>query len=370
MIDIKMVSNSGVTHFDELKKLFKTQSDKLIIISPFLANNIQELLSEFSFEESKEVELITTFKPSDPEQITKPKVLKFFFEYFKHTYPNIKIKIHINNKLHGKIYIAINGIKRSMIVGSANFTRNGLFNNHEYSLKIHDNTVIDSIIKETFNSIEYQEVTYHQICKACQFAESYEKDHPEWTQGPKIHCNILDVIYSVENKKNTSPQYFLKPIGHSKSPILLSDQCDFSALHQNLHFSKKKPKGVMKGDIIITTAVGAGSILSYYIVTGGIYHVSKTDIENDPFLERWPWYVEARNMSVEFGKEWWKHDIKRQEILNEYLKKFKDVPVTNAGGFTLGTINRGNDKVKITEEFGKFIISRINGCKDFKHPNG
>ena len=362
MSKIKMISNSDGAHLDELKKLFQSQSDKVVIISPFLAKNIQDLLSEFSFKETKEVELITTFKPSDPEQLTKPGILKQFFDYFKSTYPNINVKIHIDNQLHGKIYITTKGTTYSMILGSANFTRNGLSNNHEWSVKIDDNVVIENIVEDTFSSIEYPEVTYHQISKACLFAEQYEKQHPEWTKKPNVRSDILEAIYSVENETNPNPQYFLKPIGHSESPILLEEQRDFSDLHQDLHFSKKKPKGVKKGDIVITTAVGPGSLLSYFKVTGGLHQVTQNEIDKEPWKERWPWYMEGRNLSTKFGKEWWVHNIRRQDALNEYLNKYPDIPVTYAGGFTLGTINRGNDKVKITKEFGEFLISKIERC--------
>nr|WP_320014441.1 phospholipase D family protein [uncultured Desulfobacter sp.] len=362
MSNIKMISNSDGAHLDELKKLFQSHSDKVVIVSPFLAKNIQDLLSEFSFKKTQEIELITSLKPSDPEQLTKPGTLKQFFDYFKNTYPNINVKIHIDNQLHGKIYITIKGTTYSMILGSANFTRNGLSNNHEWSVKIADDVLIENIVEDIFSSIEYPDVTYHQISKACLFAEQYEKQHPEWIKKPNVHSDILKAIYSVENDKNPNPQYFLKPIGHSESPVLLKEQRNFSDLHQNLHFSKKKPKGVKKGDIVITTAVGPGSLLSYFKVTGGLHQVKQNEIDKEPWKARWPWYMEGRNLSTQFGKEWWMHNIRRQDALNEYLNKFPDIPVTYAGGFTLGTINRGNDKVKITKEFGEFLISKINRC--------
>ena len=89
--------------------MFQPQTDRVIIISPFLAKNINQLLSEFSFNATQLIELITTFKPSDPEQLTKPKILKDFFEHFRNNHSNVKVKIHIDNQLHGKIYVAMNG---------------------------------------------------------------------------------------------------------------------------------------------------------------------------------------------------------------------------------------------------------------------
>lgn len=359
MKELKMVSNSERNHLDELRSLILASTSRLIIASPFLAPNIKELLNEFSFSSIKSIELITTFKPNDPEQLTKPKILKDFFEYFMETYPNIKIKLNVDNKLHGKIYASIDGDNRTLILGSANFTRNGLQNNHEWGLLINNNIVIDAIVDDLDDSVEYEDVTYHQIKKACLFAEINERNHPEWAKTPDIFGNILDSVYSVMDSLNTDPQYFLKPIGHKESPVLLEDQKDFSDIHQHLHFSKKKPKGVRKGDIVITTAVGAGSLLSYFKTTDVPKHVTEQEIRAEKWKERWPWYVEGQNQSPAFGGQWWVYNIRRQDALNEFKEKYPGVAVTHAGGFNLDTLNWGNDKVRITKEFGDFLISKI-----------
>ena len=141
--------------------------------------------------------------------------------------------------------------------------------------------------------------------------------------------------------------------------ILLKDQRDFSNLNQNLHFSKKKPKGVKKGDVLITFAVTAGSLLSFFKVTGGLQEVTKDEILRDGSKERWPWYLAGRNSSPGFGGQWWIHNIQREDVRKEFLELYPDTPVTSAGGFTLGAINFGADKVQITKEFADFLISKI-----------
>jgi hypothetical protein len=45
--------------------------------------------------------------------------------------------------------------------------------------------------------------------------------------------------------------------------------------------------------------------------------------------------------------------------LNEYRGAYPDAPVTIAGGFFLGTLNMGSDKVQITKEFAEFLIAKI-----------
>ena len=362
MPELRSISNTGGDHLSELKMLISGNITRLVIASPFLSSDIKALLREFSFEEIQEFELITTFKPKDPEQLTKPFILKDIFDYFSENVPGTKLRIHVDNALHGKIYLVSNSVRREMIVSSANFTRNGLNNNHEWGLATNDIEVIDNLIKEIFDSIDYQDITYTQIKKACSIAAQYSKEHPDWGRKPDIFSDILDSVYSVEDESNTDPKYYLKPVGVSESPILLEDKREFTDLHENLHFSKKKPKGVRKGDILITVAVTAGSLLSYYKVTGGLHEVTRNEVSKAPWKERWPWYMEGRNLSLRFGGEWWVHNIQRKDALKEFLEKYPGVPVTHAGGFSLGALNYGGDKVKITKEFGDFLISKIEAA--------
>ena len=357
-----MVSNTKESYLEQLQNLFQLNASRLIIASPFLATNITELLNEFSFSNIDLIELITTFKSNDPEQLTKPIVLKEFFDFFRENYPSIKVKLHVDNLLHGKLYISSKGNNSSLVIGSANFTRNGLINNHEWGVILNDSQVINTVIEDLYGSIEYYDVTYLQIKRACLFADQYKRDNPKSIQKPDIDSDILESVYSSEDIDNTEPQYFLKPVGVSESPILLKDQQDFSDLHQNLHFSKKKPKGVRKGDILITVAVTAGSLLSYFKVTGGLQEATPDEILRDEWKERWPWYMEGKNQSPEFGGSWWKYDIQRKDALKEFLEKYPGIPVTYAGGFGLGTLNFGSDKVKITKEFGDFLISKIESA--------
>ena len=94
-------------------------------------------------------------------------------------------------------------------------------------------------------------------------------------------------------------------------------------------------------------------------VTGGLQHIESSEIENEPWKERWPWYLEGRNQSQSFGSKWWVFNIQRNVVLDEYLVSKPNTPVTQAGGFSLGTLNMGNDKVRITKEFGDFLIDKI-----------
>lgn len=353
-----LLSNINNLQAEHLKSLIKHCDERIIIVSPYLADDMKLFLNNFDFSSIKKIDLITTFKPRDIEQISKPFQLRDFYQFFDEKYPNVTPKVHIDNNLHGKLYFSL-GRKKELILTSGNFTNNGMFHNHEWGISIVEPSLIEDALNQVFDVIEYPDVTRFQVDRACQFADVYLGNNPHWIVKESISYDILNSVYSDFDSNNYEPKYYLKPIGHKEAPITLEERRDFSDLHQNLHFSKKKPKGIKKGDVIITTAVGAGSLLSYFKVTSGLQSVTDSQIKNNPWMERWPWYLEGKNNSVNFGGKWWKYNLRRQDMLSEFHAKNPSQPVTYAGGLTLGTINMGSDKVQLSEIFAKFIISKI-----------
>jgi PLD-like domain len=354
-----LISNIAGSHLERIRTMLSGNSDQFIIVSPFLAQSPETFLLAFDFSRVKRLDLVTTFKPEDLEQLTKPGQLKAFGDHLAEMYPKLDFRVHVDNLLHGKLYFSIAGEISTLLLTSANFTSRGMTENHEWGILTDDRAVAQRAVEEVFAALEYSEVSRTQIDRACQFAEHYKRMHPQWIAQPDIHVDILSAVYSDSDKSNTNPKYFLKPIGDKDQPVTLEEMEDFSGLHQDLHFSKKKPSGVMKGDVVITTAVGAGSLLSHFRVTGSLRHVTDPEIAKDPWKARWPWYLEGRNQSPKFGASWWSHNLRRQDLLDEFRRLYPTTPVTYAGGFTLGTINLGSDKVRITKEFGEFLIQRI-----------
>ncbi|HBK5926013.1 TPA: phospholipase D family protein [Vibrio alginolyticus] len=357
-----ILSNITGSHHQDLQRLVDQGGDRLLITSPFLASDMTNFLDGFHFNAVKNIELVTTFKANDPEQLTKPKQLLDFLEYFNAKYPKVKAKVHIDNNLHGKIYALTKNHEHQAIITSANFTKNGLHHNHEWGVLTPHSAHLDNLIDEIYEAIEFRELTLTQLRKAVMFAEQYSSQKAWETKQPSADIDILPRVYSSESDSDKEPLYFLKPIGTQDDPVLLEERRDYSDLHQNLHFSKKKPKGVTKGDIVITTGVGCGSLLSYFKVTGSLFHVTDQEIKQEAWKERWPWYMEGQNHSCNFGGSWWEYDIKRNAALEEFRQLYPTIPVTKSGNFTLGTLNFGNDKVQITKEFGEFLIGKIKNC--------
>ncbi|MDD1793932.1 phospholipase D-like domain-containing protein [Enterovibrio sp. ZSDZ42] len=362
-MSLKLVSNIAGSHLEELQKLIDSGGERLLITSPYLASDMTKFLSRLNFKSVSSVELVTTFKPNDPEQLTKPRQLIDFLRYFGSKNPNMKVKVHIDNSLHGKTYVVTNVGKHRAIITSANFTNSGLCINHEWGILTEHSEELDSLIDEVFEAIEFKELTLNQLTKAEMFVDQYRSQKAWEMTLPEADIDILQRVYSSDSDSYKEPLFFLKPIGTREIPVLLEERQDFSAFHQNLHFSKKKPKGVSKGDVVITAGVGCGSLLSYFKVTGSLLHVTEQEIQQEHWKERWPWYMEGQNQSEKFGASWWAHDIKRNDALEEFRKLYPTTPVTMSGNYTLGTLNFGNDKVQITKEFGEFLIHKIRECE-------
>lgn len=357
---MKIISNLSSSHGAAVSELLCDSYDELFLVSPFLANDFQTLFGKEDFSAVRKVTLITTLKKNDQDQLTKPTSLKSFYKLMANQCPKATVKIHIDNSLHGKIYIFKKDSYLKAIVTSANLTKSGFYNNHEWGLLIDDSNEIIQLENEVLESIDYPDITESLVDRLLMFSDQYQRDNPEWTKVNKPTSDILDDVYYQGQKNNKEPKYYLKPIGVSENPIWKDSKRDFSAVHQNLDFSKKGTGAIRAGDIVITTAVGCGCLLSYFQITGSAKVATEDEKQEDPWKERWPWHIEGRNLSVVYGRSWWEYDLERQSLLNTFTKQYPNEPVTTAGGKTLGTLNFGSDKVEITKDFADFLISKID----------
>lgn len=141
---------------------------------------------------------------------------------------------------------------------------------------------------------------------------------------------------------------WLKPWGCSEDPI--SSDEDFTHTDQAL-FSKNMP-GVEINDWLVCYAVGHRRITSVLLV--------KTIAQPYRSSKRWPWFVKTRNLTEGFGMNWFEHELNPFEISREFRRLSANVPLTGAGGNTLGAINFGTSALKLSDQFGKFLIAKIN----------
>jgi hypothetical protein len=354
---MEIINNlTSKNHFKRISKLF-SKSSKTIIASPYLMSDFTDFLNSVSILPNSKIELITTLQPNSIEQIGKINSLLSFCRHPSIHENNIDLKISINNKLHGKVYFFKIGNTRKAIISSANFTQNGLAKNHEWGIEISEENQIEIIKNDLMNSIEKEGLTLTELKnmkEACDIFQEKVK-----IPNQKIQLNLISLI-PTETSFTEFPEttkFWLKPVGVTGEPILEGRK--FESLERKLNFSTKKRPNINIGDILICYGVGAKQILSVYRVEELPALETIDELNKEPRKERWAWYVIGKNLTPNFGREWWKHNLNAFGLVEDFKQINPNISITNVGGNTLGGLNFGSDKLFLKREFAEFIIEKV-----------
>lgn len=366
----KLINNLSSTenHSTRMIKLFG-DSDTVILTSPFLMADFADFFGEINFSQLNKFHLITKLSPNSLEQFKKISSLVSLVEFPDIRDRKVECQISINNKLHGKIYIfkkCDNYI--SAIISSANFTKSGLSGNHEWGVEISDKDDIKNLEQSIFDSIEYLNLTFDNIHHMQQVANDFSKHHP-LTEERYMGPNLIDHISTSNwtSQLDDTINYWLKPIGVSDDPIKEGTPFNnVNAIKGDLNFSKLRPTGVKPNDILIAYGVGTTKILSVYRVTSFPEYVTEEDIQEVDWYERWPWYITGLNLTPTFGGSWWTHNLYINGLREQFLNANEEGEITKVGGKTLGGLNFGKDKLKLSPDFAKFIINKVVAINDRK----
>lgn len=350
--------SSENNHIQRLKKLF-LKSDSVLLTSPFLMRDFSDFLSEVNCERIKSIHLVTTLQPNSFDQINKISSLISLIEFPDISENKIDCKISVNNRLHGKIYIfKKDSIYISAIITSANFTESGLFRNHEWGVEIDNQEEIRNLEQSILDNIEYENISKEKLYDFQCEVDDFLKKQPQ-TENREISLSLTNLINKTvkisDLDKNVN--YWLKPIGVTENPIREGES--FNQVHLDMHFSKNRPNGVKPNDILIAYGVGSRKILSIFKSISYPDYVTETQIAEEDWLKRWPWYVKSENLTQKYGEKWWEHDFYIGKLLTNYLKINPKAAITAVGGQTLGGLNFGKDKLNLDFDFAKFIIEKV-----------
>ena len=340
---MKIITNEKNNHLSYIKKI-ASKSDNIIIASPFLAEDITKLITEMPT--IKNITLYTTLqKYAD----TAHKIITLYHLYEYCNKNEIELNIKIDDNLHGKVYLFYKGItERGFLLTSGNFTENGLVNNHEYGIYI-ENAEKQKEMKDILLTANTYDLSYKQLSEIYKEAVGFiEKQIVVKTEKFKVN-KFINKKPSVTQKGKQ--RFFIKPVGTSKKHFVESDIIKDG---EKLGFGSY-PRAIRKGDILLLHSVGPSSIVGYYAVTSD-EPVKEIWSEDD----RWPWKVEVECHSSKFTENWWHHNLKTRNLVNEFLEINPGKHITEAGGDTVGGLLWGSDKLQITKEFAQFIFEKIN----------
>jgi hypothetical protein len=282
---VEVINKNWLNHF--LRELDNT--NKVLLVSPFVTNTIvNHLLRNIS---GSKVELITRYNLNDFRQkVSSLSALK------KLVTNGVKVK-GIQG-LHSKVYTFD---LKSTIIGSANFTSGGFFNNYEFGIKSYDpDTIKKSVLYfESLWILDPEVLTVDKIV--------------EWEEELKNSGSIPLIDSLPDYGKKASFQggegrhYFIKLFGKTDNRESLDftarEEIERSHCHWALTFSGKKgrPRKYNEGDIVYMARMLHGTDYSIFGKGVTLRHEDERDIASDDDIkeiewkDEWPIYIRVYN---------------------------------------------------------------------------
>ena len=145
-------------------------------------------------------------------------------------------------------------------------------------------------------------------------------------------------------------QFWLKPTGDpARQPGTDLVFCEPSVPVEFV----KEPTEVRIGDALLLYRIKVSKLTCISVCESKPRKFTQQELEQEPWRERWPWFITVKNLTPEYGRVW-----------NEFgLQPFPLVRAYNAlhpnGRQRLGALQFGKDRLKITRSFAEFLIRRI-----------
>lgn len=343
---MRVVNNSRGNHIEEVKELV-ANSNKALIASPFISLTVIDKMKNWLTSGFQGLTLITTLKEKDPDQLRKVPVLLELFRLKKTRGFHLTVKI--DNQLHGKVYIGKRDSNYTgAIVTSANFTDNGLENNHEWGIFFNDQKEISNMHQQIVKDASL-ELTEKALMKMKQWIDDNPKED---VKSPSIDVSFIDMIEKpIVNKASLT--YWLKPLGKSPDPVPPTRL--FGEGEHQITFTTKNPRGIAEGDILLVYSVVSQQMISVFEATDKRGVLTEFDNPGD---ERWPNYIWCKNLSPEYGANWPVKGLTFRKLREEFLKRYPTKSVLPSGN-KLNGMQWGADHIKCIPEFAEYVLMRI-----------
>lgn len=343
---MRVVNNSRGNHIEEVKELL-ANSNKALIASPFISLTVIDKMKNWLTSGFQGLTLITTLKEKDPDQLRKVPVLLELFRLKKTRGFHLTVKI--DNQLHGKVYIGKRDSNYTgAIVTSANFTDNGLENNHEWGIFFNDQKEISNMHQQIVKDASL-ELTEKALMKMKQWIDDNPKED---VKSPSIDVSFIDMIEKPIVYK-ASLTYWLKPLGKSPDPVPPTRL--FGEGEHQITFTTKNPRGIAEGDILLVYSVVSQQMISVFEATDKRGVLTEFDNPGD---ERWPNYIWCKNLSPEYGANWPVKGLTFRKLREEFLKRYPTKSVLPSGN-KLNGMQWGADHIKCIPEFAEYVLMRI-----------
>nr|WP_239541455.1 phospholipase D family protein [Pullulanibacillus pueri] len=307
-------------------------------------------------------------------------------------------KLYALQDLHTKLYIFDN---HSVIMGSANFTFNGFYKNHEFGLYMENENdftkqcqdYFDGLLNKLKSNGDWQ-ISLERILKERQYVNISVKnlkgkkgmneyniakwgavlnDIPQPAQPNGKETDILEDAISDITINNRKTGIWLKFEGTSQERIR-NDEIYLKRKRRineyvNRTFFPKKPTGIKAGDTIFLTVVSKDKdenevpIIIGYAEAKGFTENNKIDDSDSRYLKwnnRFPYYIEYTN--GKFLNDNIMYGISLNELYRELNHKVYPATV-NQPNIRLENIKKRHHQkshIQITEIAKEYLIRKLN----------
>ena len=344
---MRVVNNCRRNHVEEVKDLL-ANSNKALIASPFISLTVIDKMKNWLTSGFQELTLITTLKEKDPDQLRKVPVLLELFRLKKTRGFHLTVKI--DNQLHGKVYIGKRDSNYTgAIVTSANFTENGLENNHEWGVVINDQMTISDIHQQIMNDASI-ELSEKDLAKMRQWIDDNPKED---IKSPTIDVSFIDMIARPVITES-GITYWLKPLGRDHKSV--PNTAFYGDARHLITFSKKgRPNGIKEGHVVIAYSIITMQLISVFVASNDRGQLVEFSVPGD---EQWPYYIWCKNKTPQYGANWPQINLTLHTIREEFLRQQSTATVLPSGN-KLKALQWGSDHVRATPEFGEFVVSKM-----------
>ena len=344
---MRVVNNCRRNHIEEVKDLL-ANSNKALIVSPFISLTVIDKMKNWLTSGFQELTLITTLKEKDPDQLRKVPVLLELFRLKKTRGFHLTVKI--DNQLHGKVYIGKRDSNYTgAIVTSANFTENGLENNHEWGVVINDQMTISDIHQQIMNDASI-ELSEKDLAKMRQWIDDNPKED---IKSPTIDVSFIDMIARPVITES-GITYWLKPLGRDHKSV--PNTAFYGDARHLITFSKKgRPNGIKEGHVVIAYSIITMQLISVFVASNDRGQLVEFSVPGD---EQWPYYIWCKNKTPQYGANWPQINLTLHTIREEFLRQQSTATVLPSGN-KLKALQWGSDHVRATPEFGEFVVSKM-----------
>jgi hypothetical protein len=151
-------------------------------------------------------------------------------------------------------------------------------------------------------------------------------------------------------RDNRACTFWVKPYGLPSSRATGNETYDAERLRVDFAV---RPSGVELGDVLFVYRTGNCKLLYIGECVSELQEATAGEIAQNPNRGRWPWYVEVRNLTRDYGCVWDNHDLNPFRLVEEYNALNQPEPVS------LNGLMFGKDKLRVPRPFADFLIARI-----------